>query len=185
MLNSVGRVPSQVSRIQYHRAIVPSGVFRGSEIFSCGLFEGQKLFLVCISWVQNFFFVSISWVQNFFSYVFCGSKFFSGEYVFGPFFLLWPPSLQQDICYVKVYVCVKKSETIILMRNLFRNNLGRNMAYIYSYSSLRYSRVTQEIPTRKYFGLTKYLRNTFGPTKTRWHDATRPTRTTMARDPQN
>ena len=96
-----------------------------------------------------------------------------------------PPSLQQHICYVKVYVCVKKSETIILMRNLFRINLARNMAYIYSYSSLRYSRVTQEIPTRKYFELTKYLRNTFGPTKTRWHDATRPTRTTMARDQQN
>ena len=96
-----------------------------------------------------------------------------------------PPSLQQHICYVKVYVCVKKSETIILMRNLFRINLGRNMAYIYSYSSLRYSRVTQEIPTRKYFELTKYLRNTFGPTKTRWHDATRPTRTTMAQDQQN
>ena len=41
-------------------------------------------------------------------------------------------------------MCGKKSETIILMRNLFRINLGRNMAYIYSYSSLRYSRVTQE-----------------------------------------
>ena len=59
---------------------------------------------------------------------------------------------------------------------------------------------THEIPTRKYFRLSKYPReNIFYPrnthekkvltheipTKARWHDGTRPTRPTIARDPRN
>ena len=55
---------------------------------------------------------------------------------------------------------------------------------------------TYEIPTRKNLGPMKYPREKildprnpyekiFGPTKARWHDGTRPTRLTMARDPRN
>ena len=55
---------------------------------------------------------------------------------------------------------------------------------------------THEIPTKKSFRPTKYPwekpldpRNTheknYGPTKARWHDGTKPTRPTMAREPQN
>ena len=67
--NLVGGVPSQVSWVQYHCAIVPSGVFRGSKSFSRRYFLGVKCFHV-----------GILWVQNFFSGVFCGSKYFSRRY---------------------------------------------------------------------------------------------------------
>ena len=91
VLNSVGLLPSWVSWVSYHRAIVSSWVrkfflwvFRRSQIFSRGNFVGPNFFLVGISWVSNFFswvfrrskffLVGISCVQDFFLWVFCGSK---------------------------------------------------------------------------------------------------------------
>ena len=50
----------------------------------------------------------------------------------------------------------KKLEAIILKCNLFRIYWGRSTAFIYSCSSLIYSRGTYKTYTRKYFGLTKY-----------------------------
>ena len=45
---------------------------------------------------------------------------------------------------------------------------------------------THKMPTSKGFGPTKYPREKkFGPTQERWHDNTRPTRPTIARDPLN
>ena len=55
---------------------------------------------------------------------------------------------------------------------------------------------THEIPTKKSFRPTKYPREkiwiheipkkkNYGPTKARWHNGTKPTRLTMARDPRN
>ena len=67
--NLVGCVPSQVSWVQYHCAIVPWGVFRGSKSFSRGYFVGLKCFLV-----------GILWVQSFFSGVLYGSKYFPRGY---------------------------------------------------------------------------------------------------------
>ena len=96
-------------------------------------------------------------------------------------------------------------EAIILKCNLFRIYWGRSTAFIYSCSSLIYSRGTCKTYTRKYFGLTKYpqkkllthkipTRKKFDPRNThekkfrtledtvaRWretnetHDGTRPT----------
>ena len=51
----------QISWVTCHRgsggssAIVPSQVFRASEIFFSGYFVRPKFFLVGISWVQNIF----------------------------------------------------------------------------------------------------------------------------------
>ena len=50
--------------------------------------------------------------------------------------------------------------------------------------------LTHQIPTRKNFGVTKYLRKKKFwtheiPTKARWHDGTKPTRPTIALEPRN
>ena len=44
---------------------------------------------------------------------------------------------------------------------------------------------THEISTRKNFGPRNTHEKSYGPTKARWHDATKPTRPTMAGDPRN
>ena len=76
VLKFVGHVPSWVSWVWCHRAIVPSWVFHGLKIFSRGYFVGSKYFLV-----------GISWVPNFFSRVFRGSKVLSrGHFVQPKFF---------------------------------------------------------------------------------------------------
>ena len=75
--------------------------------------------------------------------------------------------------------CVEKLETIVFKCNLFRIYCGRRVTFIYYYSSLIYSQGTNEtstrkilnpqnaleqkfwtheMPTRKNFGPTKYLR---------------------------
>ena len=62
---------------QCHRVVVPSWVFRGSEIFSRGYFVGF-----------NFFLVGVWWILNFSSSVFRLSKFFSRGYFVGSKFFL-------------------------------------------------------------------------------------------------
>ena len=54
--------------------------------------------------------------------------------------------------------CVERLEAIILSCNFFRINWKRSVTFICSYSSLIYSQVPHEIPTRKNFGHTKYPR---------------------------
>ena len=76
------------------------------------------------------------------------------------------------------------------LRNIHEKNFGSTQ--ITSKKSFRPTNYpqekigTHEIPTKRYFGPTKYPREkNYGPTKARWHNGTRPTRSTMARDPRN
>ena len=71
---------------------------------------------------------------------------------------------------------LEKMETIILKCNLFRIYWERSVAFIYSYSSLIYSRVTHKISTRINLGPTEYLEeNILDP---RRHNGTRSMRLT-------
>ena len=100
--------------------------------------------------------------------------------------------------------CVEKLETIVFKCNLFRIYCGRRVTFIYYYSSLIYSQGTNEtstrkilnpqnaleqkfwtheMPTRKNFGPTKYLREKISDPRPHWHDGTRPTRTTTVPRP--
>ena len=114
------RVPSQVSWVQCHRAIVPSWVFRGSKIFSRGFFVSPDFLLVVNTWVRNlfswvfgyfvgakFFLLGISLAENFFSWVFRESESFSREYFVGPFFFLRPNFLIQRFSVAR---CMRRSD---------------------------------------------------------------------------
>ena len=103
----MGLIPSWVSWVSCHRAIVPSWIqnifswaFRGSEKFSHGYFVGMKLFLENIPWVQKLFSWVFNWskifyrvyfvgARSFFSGIFLGSKIFSRGYFVVPKFSKW------------------------------------------------------------------------------------------------
>ena len=112
-------------------------------------------------------------------------------------------------------MCVEKLETIVLLILLFLSGQKYGIYFSFlTYIFSRYLRNihekkildprkyprektwTHEIPTKKSFKPTKYPREkTLDPrnthekyyetTKARWHDGTKPTRPTMAREPQN
>ena len=99
------------------------------------------------------------------------NNFLTSAYIYPP-----PPPLPPTRYLLRSSGSVEKLETVILKCNLFQMNWKRSVAFIYSYSSLTYSRVI----THNIFTWKKFV-----PTKTRWYYDTRPTRPVMEWEPRN